>query len=162
MTLFKRSSTCHNYEVVTRCGGRKELRGMKRMVWGKMPREWRKELRGMKRMVLDKMPCGWRKELRGMKRKMLGKVPCGWRKELRGMKRKMLGKVPCGWRRGWCWVKWPPVPMLELRLLRGLCTVTMGKNTFSCEYSNVTSFPRKIWNTVPHVSIRSNSNHVYN
>ena len=44
------------------------------------------------------------------------------------------------------------LPMLEFLLLRGLWTVTIGKNTFSCEYSNVTSFPRKIWN------IKRNSN----
>ena len=34
--------------------------------------------------------------------------------------------------------------MLEFRLLRGLATVTRLKNTFSCEYSSVTSLPRKI------------------
>ena len=34
--------------------------------------------------------------------------------------------------------------MLEFRLLRGLATVTRSKNTFSWEYSSVTSFPRKI------------------
>ena len=34
--------------------------------------------------------------------------------------------------------------MLEFRLLRGLATVTRLKNTFSCEYSRLTSLPRKI------------------
>jgi hypothetical protein len=38
----------------------------------------------------------------------------------------------------------PGAPMEEFRLLRGFEQVTMGKNSFSCEYRSCTSLPLKI------------------